>query len=116
MPEEETFEEVENLEGASEEGQITRVRLPKNREVIGVVIGKMGGRHFKVFCSDGNERLCRIPGSKKRGMWIDLDSFVIVKIWEVQGDTRGDIIWKYRKAQVKWLENKGYLDNMKEFL
>ena len=98
------------------EEDITRVRLPKNGEVIGFVSSKIGGRHFKVFCSDGKERICRIPGSKKRSMWINQDDFVIVKKWEVQGDERGDIIWKYRKAQVSWLKNNGHLDTLKEFL
>ncbi len=95
---------------------ITRARLPKSGEVLGVVLSKMGGRHFRVFCSDKKERLCRIPGGKKRGMWIDIDSFVLVKIWEIQGDERGDIIWKYRKAQIRWLEKNGHLKDMKEFL
>jgi len=99
-----------------EEHEVKRVRLPKKDQVLGVVINKMGGRHFKVFCTDGHERLCRIPGGKKRGMWIDLDCFVIVKIWEVQGDERGDIIFKYRKAEIVWLQKNGYLDKLKDFL
>ncbi len=100
----------------NQEEEITRVRLPKKGEVIGFVTSKMGGRHFKVFCSDRKERICRIPGSKKRSMWINQDDFVIVKLWEVQSDERGDIIWKYRKAQIKWLERNGYLNTLKEFL
>jgi len=35
---------------------------------------------------------------------------VLVKPWELQGDSKGDIIFKYTKAQAGWLRRKGYLD------
>ena len=62
-----------------------------------------------VECSDGKRRLCRVPGRLKRRLWIREGDYVIVEPWEVQGDERGDIIWKYKPVQVEILRKKGYL-------
>ena len=87
--------------------EIIKLRLPKEDEVIGVVEEKLGGAHFRVFCMDDKLRFCRIPGSKKRGMWIDLDMVVIVKPWVAQPDEKGDIVMKYNKQQVEELKRRG---------
>ena len=86
-----------------------RIRLPKGKEVLGVVEEKMGGAHFRVACVDEKIRLCRIPGALKRGLWIDLDMTVLVRPWENQSDERGDIISKYNHQQIKILKDKGFL-------
>lgn len=95
---------------------VLRVPLPRGIQVLGVVIGKLGGGKYRVYCSDGNERLCRIPGAKRRYLWIHLDSIVVVKPWDAQGNERGDLVINYSKAQIGWLKKKGYLDKLKEFL
>lgn len=89
-----------------------RVQLPKNGEFLGVVEEKMGGAHFRVLCTDDKVRLCRIPGAKKRSLWIDLDMIVLVRPWEAQPDDRGDIIAKYRGQQVNELKKRGLLDGL----
>ena len=89
-----------------------RVRLPRGKEVIGFVEQLVGGRRMYVECSDGKRRLCRVPGRLKRSLWVREGDYVIVEPWEVQGDERGDIIWKYKKVQVEWLKKHGYLDWM----
>ncbi len=86
-----------------------KLRLPKGDEVIGIVEEKLGGAHFRVFCMDDKIRFCRIPGSKKRGMWIDLDMVVIVKPWVAQPDEKGDIVLKYNKQQVQELKRRRLL-------
>lgn len=100
----------------NDDQEIRRVRTPNDDQVLGVVLAKMGHGRFKVYCSDGNERTCRIPGSRRRGMWIKTDAVVLVDPWDVQGDEKGDIIWRYTNAQQRWLEDRGYLDDLKEFL
>jgi translation initiation factor 1A len=95
-------------EGNEEE---IRVRLPKGNELFGIVTGLAGAARFVVSCSDGKERLCRVPGSIKREIWVKEGDYVIVKPWEVD-DKRGDIIFRYTHIQVDWLKKKGYL---KEF-
>ncbi len=89
-----------------------RVRLPRGNECIGFVEQLVGGKRMYVECSDGKRRLCRVPGRLKRSLWVREGDYVIVKPWEVQGDERGDVIWKYKKVQVEWLKKNGYLDWM----
>ncbi len=85
-----------------------KLRLPKEGEVLGIVEEKLGGAHFRVACMDDKIRVCRIPGALKRGLWIGLNMVVIVKLWELQSDERGDIIAKYNKQEVKELKRRGY--------
>ncbi len=99
-----------------EEQEIKRVRTPSGDEVLGIVLRKVGGGKYKVYCTDGNERICRIPGSKKRGLWVKRDSVVLVDPWDIQGDEKGDIVESFSQAQQDWLEDRDYLDEIKEFL
>ncbi|MCL5412561.1 MAG: translation initiation factor eIF-1A [Candidatus Marsarchaeota archaeon] len=71
------------------------LRLPSNGEVAGTVAKLAGATKFIVACSDGNERLCSIPGRFRRRFWIKENDVVLVKPWVVQSDKRGDIVWRY---------------------
>lgn len=99
-----------------EEGGVGRVREPEGKEILGIVLRKEGGGKYRVYCADENERICRIPGSKKRGIWVKRDSVVLVEPWKVQGDEKGDIIESYSQAETEWLEDHGHLDEVSEFL
>lgn len=98
------------------EEEIGRVRTPDKGQHLAVVLNKMGYGRFKLYCSDGNERMGRIPGSKRRRMWVKNDDVVLIEPWDIQGDEKCEIIWHYSNAQKDWLEKKGYLDELKEFL
>lgn len=98
------------------EEEVRRVRRPGNDEVLGIVLRKEGGGKYRVYCTDGNERICRIPGSKKRGLWVKRDSVVLVEPWDIQGDEKGDIIYSYSNAEKDFLDDNGYLDEISEFL
>jgi len=91
---------------------VVRVRIPRRNEVLGIVEQTLGSKRFKVRCTDNKIRICRIPGRVKRDIWIKDGNMVLVEPWEIQGDERGDILYKYSKTQQAWLERKGYL---KEF-
>ncbi len=99
-----------------EEQEARRVRRPGDGEVLGIVLRKEGGGKYRVYCTDGEERICRIPGSKKRGLWVKRDSVVLVEPWDIQGDEKGDIVESYSNAETELLEDKDYLDEIKEFL
>ncbi|MFB6208428.1 MAG: translation initiation factor eIF-1A [Candidatus Nanohaloarchaea archaeon] len=101
---------------ADEEEGVQRVREPSGKEVLGIVLRKEGGGKYRVYCTDGNERICRIPGSKKRGLWVKRDSVVLVDPWDIQGDEKGDIVYSYSNAETRWLEDHDYLDEISEFL
>ena len=99
-----------------EEGEVvTRVKLPRGKEVFGIVQQRLGGSRMKVLCLDGKMRICRIPGRLKRSLWVREGDVVIIEPWELSGEDKGDIIYKYRKVQVEFLKKKGYLKKLEEF-
>ena len=88
---------------------ITRVRTPRNNEVLGTVEQRVGGNRMVIKCIDGKERNCRIPGGLRRRLWIRAGDIVIIKPWEFEGDKKGDVLFKYTPAQVEFLRRKGFL-------
>jgi len=91
-----------------EEQVVTRVRLPRGEEVIGIIEQRLGGNKMLVICLDGKTRNCRVPGRLKRELWLRPGDIVIIEPWELDKD-KGDVIFKYRPNQVEWLKNNGYL-------
>ena len=90
--------------------QVIRVRVPKKeeREVLAIVESLLGANHLKLRCMDGVVRMGRIPGSMKKKIWIHESDVVIAVPWDFQ-DEKADVIWKYTRPQVDWLDKKGYL-------
>jgi translation initiation factor 1A len=96
-----------------QQGQQTfRVRTPKDKEVLGQIIGRAGGSRFMVLCSDKKERLCRVPGKIKHDIWVKEGDYVIVEPWAIESDKKGDIIWRYTKIQADWLRRHGFLKGL----
>jgi len=98
-----------NKAPSTEAPVITRVRTPRNDEVLGVVEQRVGANRMIVKCFDDKERNCRIPGGLRRRLWIRPGDTVIVKPWEFDGDTRGDVLFKYTPAAVEFLKRKGFI-------
>jgi translation initiation factor 1A len=97
---------------------VTRVRLPRAPETLGIVDERCGGSRMKVRCFDGKTRLCRIPGRFKKNLWVRERDVVIIEPWEFGGDDKGDVIFKYRPNQVEFLKKNGHLsglDSVDEF-
>lgn len=92
-----------------EEEKVTRVRLPRGDEVMGIIEQRLGGNKMLINCLDGKTRNCRVPGRLKRRLWLRPGDAVIVELWELDKDNRGDIIFKYRLNQIDWLKKNGYL-------
>ena len=92
--------------------EITRVRLPRGREVLGIVETRLGFGKSRVICSDGKTRICRVPGHLRRNLWVRPDFIVIVEPWEVESDAKGDIIYIYNENQANWLKTRGYLKTL----
>jgi len=94
--------------------QIVRVRIPKSGQVLGEVEQLLGDRRMYVRCTDGNTRLCRIPGKIRRRIWIKEGNIVLVEPWKVQSNERADILYRYTPQQADWLERKGFLKGLEE--
>ena len=95
--------------------EVFRVKLPRGREVMGILEERVGGSRARVRCLDGKTRICRIPGRLKRRLWIRAGDILIIEPWELGGDEKGDIIYKYRPNQVTYLKKQKYLDKLQDF-
>jgi translation initiation factor 1A len=93
-----------------------RVRLPRNGEMLGMIEQLLGYAKMKVIGIDGKVRVCRVPGRLMRHLWLRERDIIIFKPWEYQPDTKGDVLYKYRKNQVEILKRKGLLKDLKEEL
>jgi len=85
-----------------------RVKLPRGKESIGIIEQRLGGNKMRVNCTDGKNRICRVPGRLRRKLWLRPDDVVIIEPWELDS-TKGDVLFKYRPVQIKWLRQKGHL-------
>ncbi len=106
-------EDEAEVEGSG--GEIFRVRTPRRGQLLGEVEQLLGDRRMSVKCTDGNTRLCRIPGKIRRRIWIKEGNIVLIEPWSVQSNERGDILWRYTPQQANWLERKGFLKGIREF-
>ena len=86
-----------------------KLRMPRGREVFGVVLQLIGGARMIVQCKDGKERMCRVPGSIKKRVWVREGDIVLVEPWTVDSDAKGDITYRYIGGQVEELRRKGLI-------
>jgi translation initiation factor 1A len=94
--------------------ELSRIKLPRGRQVLGILEQRLGASRLRVRCLDGKSRVCRIPGRLKRRLWVREGDVVIVEPWEFSGDEKGDVLYKYTKSQVEFLKRKGYLKQAEE--
>lgn len=109
------YKKGKKRKGRPEQPQEFRVRLPRGREVLGILEQRLGSSHMRVRCLDGKTRLCRVPGRLKKRLWVREGDILLIEPWELGGDQKGDVVFKYRANQVEWLRRKGYLEGLEEF-
>jgi len=91
------------------EEELSKMVYPTANDMFGVAIKLLGYDRILVRCQDGHERLCRIRGKMKRRVWIREGDVVLVSPWDFQSDKRGDVIWRYTRAQAEQLRRRGIL-------
>ncbi|MFQ6068407.1 MAG: translation initiation factor eIF-1A [Candidatus Bathyarchaeia archaeon] len=91
------------------EEELSNAVMPAPGDVLGIAIKLLGFDRVLVKCQDGHERLCRIRGKMKRRVWIREGDVVLVSPWDFQSDKKGDVIWRYTRAQADMLRKKGML-------
>ncbi len=104
---------IENYMGRfkpnNEEGQENvRVRMPRGKEVIGVIKQRVGGSRMLISCMDGKTRNGKVPGRLRRGMWLREGDVVICEPWEFEDD-KCHILYKYSKSAIQKLRKMGKL-------
>lgn len=92
-----------------EQEDIARIKLPRGTQILGMCEQRVGGSRMKVKCMDGKTRICRIPGRLKRKLWVREGDVLLVEPWELSGNEKGDVIFKYKPIQVDVLRRKGLL-------
>jgi len=113
------FEEVKEegadkkLEVQSEQQVPSRVRMPRQGQLIGIVLERLGGKRMSIKATDGKTRNCRVPGRFRRKFWLRPGHIVMIEPWP-DDDDKGDIVFQYRSAQISQLKKKGILDGLKE--
>src|SRR3972149_1487776 len=98
----------QNKNNTEEPQIVTRVKLPRGGEVIGIIEQRLGGNKMLVNCLDGKERNCRVPGRLKRKLWLRPNDVVIIEPWELDNE-KGDVVLKYHSNQIEWLKRNGFL-------
>ena len=96
------------------EGGVVRVRLPRGKEVLGILEQRLGASRILIRCFDGKSRNCRVPGRLKKRLWLREGDVVLVEPWEFDNE-KGDVIFKYTPTAIEWLRKKGYLKEISEF-
>ncbi|OYT32766.1 translation initiation factor IF-1A [Candidatus Woesearchaeota archaeon] len=92
--------------------EIRKTPIPRPNQVLGVCEQRVGGSRMKVRCMDGKTRICRIPGRLKRRLWVRENDILLIEPWELGGDEKGDVVYKYRPHQVAVLRKKGLLKEL----
>lgn len=92
----------------NDENKPVRVRLPRGKEIIGIITQRLGAGRMFVSCMDGKTRNCRVPGRLKRALWLREGDAVIVQPWEFDDD-KADVLYKYSKTQTEKLKREGQL-------
>ncbi|RLJ09017.1 MAG: translation initiation factor eIF-1A [Candidatus Aenigmatarchaeota archaeon] len=86
-----------------------RVRTPKDNEVLGTIEELLGASRFRVACTDGHVRICRIPGKFRKRVNLRVGDVVLVEPWSVESEEKGDIVWIYTKTQAEWLRRRNLI-------
>ena len=98
-----------------EEQEVFRVKLPRGKETFGILEQRLGGSRMRVRCLDGKTRICRVPGRLKKKLWVREGDILLIEPWELGGNEKGDVIYKYKPNQVDWLKRNGHLKELEEF-
>lgn len=96
------------------EEEIRRTPIPRQGQVLGICEQRVGGSRMKVRCVDGKTRICRIPGRLRRKLWVRDGEILLIEPWELGGDAKGDVVYKYRPLQAEFLRRKGYLKALEQ--
>ena len=99
-------------EMSQEEIEISRIRVPHDPEVLGIIEMMVGGDKMRVKCDDGLTRVVRIPGRLRKKVWVRTGYLILVAPWKQLKDTRGDLAFSYTPTQAGWLRRKGFIKTL----
>lgn len=106
--------EEEEQRQQEEQEMISRTPVPRGTQILGICEQRVGGSRMLVRCLDGRTRNCRIPGRLKRKLWVREGDVLLIEPWELGGNEKGDVVYKYRPIQADVLRRKGLLKQLEE--
>ena len=109
---EETKEEGGEKQEEEEQEYTSRLRMPRQGQLIGIVLQRLGGKRMSIKTTDNKTRNCRVPGRFSRKFWLRPGDFVIIEPWP-SDDEKGDVVYQYKKNDNFQLKKKGFLDKLK---
>lgn len=71
------------------------------------VLAMLGNNRVRAKFSDKSERMCRIRGSMRRRMWVNVGDVVLVAMRDELADEAADIVYRYLPADVQRLRRLG---------
>ncbi len=99
-----------NYKKAKHGGSDTMIRLEEagDDELYGRVIKILGNLNMNVYCNDNKIRICKVRGSMRKRVWINIGDLVIISLRNLEAETekkamteadrklidRGDIVHK----------------------
>ena len=87
-----------------------RAQLPKRGEFFGIVLQILGASILLVKCLDGFTRQIRIPGKYRKRMWCRVgDVVIIMPLYGMNPDEKGELVHRFRKNEVRWLINNKHI-------
>lgn len=108
-------ESEEKVTGPVEEQEgFVRLRLPRGKQVLGVLEQRLGGSRMRVRCMDGRTRICRVPGRLKKKLWVREGDILLIEPWQLGGNEKGDVIYKYKANQADKLRREGHLKQLEK--
>lgn len=89
----------------------TRARLPREKQFIGIVLERLGGKRMSIKTTDKKIRNCRVPGKFKRKFWLRPGNIVIIQPWP-DDDEKGDVVYQYQQNEITQLRKRGLIANL----
>lgn len=88
-----------------------RTRLPRQGQLIGIVLQRLGGKRMSIKTTDNKIRNCRVPGKFRRKFWLREGNIVMIMPWP-DDDEKGDVVYQYRPGELIQLKKRGLLNNL----
>ncbi|MBI2451960.1 translation initiation factor IF-1A [Candidatus Pacearchaeota archaeon] len=92
---------------------VTRARMPRRGQLIGVVLQRLGGSRMSVKATDKKIRNCRVPGRFSRKFWLRPKDFVMIEPWP-DNDDKADIVYQYRGGEINQIKKLGLTKDLEE--
>ena len=102
----------------SKQEEVTKEPVVKDgdSQAYGLVIKVLGGCTYMVECDDKTERRCFLRKGRRRYLRnINLGDFILISLRDFD-DKTGDILEKYNREQIRYLEKIGHIENSTSLL